>query len=444
MRLKLLSNLVRLSALALLLCFASFSVNGVTLQTSSPSQPTTVTASPPPTASYRLPPEKYQKAIAYSRAGYRLYFISVFWNLAVLLVLLRLGSIARLRDFAQGCSHRRILQAGIFVPSVFATLALLNLPIRLYWHQLSLNYQQSVQPWDSWFWDWTKAHLLTIVVATIVVLLLFSVIRSKPRSWWFYAWLGAIPFTLFLVFIAPWYIDPLFNEFQPLQEKYPQLTGAIVRLTEAAGHPVAPDRILLMKASAKTNAINAYVTGLGSSTRIVIWDTSIRKSSADELLSIVGHELGHYVMHHVAKGVAFFLALLLPAFYVAYRLLRWAIACWGNTWGVENQSDWAALGVLLLVFNVMSFFGEPIGNAFSRKEEKEADLYGLEVVQGLVPNANEVAAHAFQVLGEEDLDDPDPPKFIVFWLYTHPPLNDRLRLAHDFQPRSRPGQFPRP
>ena len=444
MRLKLLSNLVRLSALTLLLCFASCSMNGVPLQTSSPSRPTTATASPPPTASYRLPPEKYQKAIAYSRAGYRLYFLSVFWNLAVLLVLLRLGSIARLRDFAEGCSHRRILQAAIFVPSVFATLALLNLPIRLYWHQLSLNYQQSVQPWDSWFWDWTKAHLLTIVVATIVVLLLFSVIRSKPRLWWFYAWLGAIPFTLFFVFIAPWYIDPLFNEFQPLQEKYPQLTGAIVRLTEAAGHPVAQDRIVLMKASAKTNAINAYVTGLGSSTRIVIWDTSIQKSSADELLSIVGHELGHYVMHHVAKGVAFFLALLLPAFYVAYCLLRWAIARWGNIWGVENQSDWAALGVLLLVFNVMSFFGEPIGNAFSRKEEKEADLYGLEVVQGLVPNANEVAAHAFQVLGEEDLDDPDPPKFIVFWLYTHPPLNDRLRLAHDFQPRSHPVQFPRP
>jgi len=447
MRLKSLSNLARLSALAVVLSIVTFSVSGIPLQTGSLPQPTTTAAapaSPPLFFSDPAPTEKYQKAIAYSRAGYRLYFVSVFWNLAILLVLLRLGLIARLRDFAEGCSHRRILQAAIFVPSVFATLALLNLPIRLYWHRLSVDYQQSVQPWDSWFWDWTKAHLLTIAVAVIVIFLLFTLIRSKPRSWWIYAWLGAIPLTLFLVFIAPWYIDPLFNKFQPLQEKYPQLTDAIVRLTDAAGHPVARDRILLMKASAKTNAINAYVTGLGSSTRIVLWDTSIQKSSPDELLSIVAHELGHYVMHHVAKGVAFFLVLLLPGFYVAYRLLRWAIARWGNTWGVENQSDWAALGVLLVVLNVMSFFGEPVGNAFSRKEEREADLYGLEVVQGLVPNANEVAAHAFQVLGEEDLDDPDPPKFIVFWLYTHPPLNDRLRLAHDFQPRSHPVQFPQP
>jgi Zn-dependent protease with chaperone function len=444
MRLKSLSHLARLYALALLLGFATCPANGLPLQNSPRPQQAPTTVSSSSTASYHLSPEKYQKAIAYSRAGYRLYFISVFWNLAALLILLRLGFIAGLRDFAKGCSHRRILQATIFVPSVFATLALLNLPIRLYWHQLSLDYQQSVQHWDSWFWDWTKAHLLTIAVAIPVVFLLFSVIRSKPRSWWFYAWLGAIPFTLFLVFIAPWYIDPLFNKFQPLEEKYPQLTDAVVRLTQAAGHPVASDRILLMEASAKTKAINAYVTGLGSSTRIVIWDTSIQKSSPDELLSIVGHELGHYVMHHVAKGVAFFLVLLLPAFYIAYCLLEWAIARWGTTWGVQNQSDWAALAVLLLVLNVLSFFGEPIGNAFSRTEEKEADLYGLEVVQGLVPNANEVAAHAFQVLGEEDLDDPNPPKFIVFWLYTHPPLNDRLRLAHDFQPRSRPGQFPRP
>lgn len=442
MRLKAFSQVFRLSALAMLLCFANGPLKPVSPQSNSGSQPTTTTVTPSQTTSYRLPPEKYQKAIAYSRAGYRLYFISVFWNLAVLVLLLRFGWFARMRDFAESGSHRRILQAAIFVPSVFAVLALWNLPMRVYWHQLSLDYQQSVQPWDSWFWDWTKAHLLTIAVAVIVIFLLFALIRNKPRSWWFYAWLGAIPFTLFLLFIAPWYIDPLFNKFQPLQEKYPQLTDSIVRLTQAAGHPVPKDRILLMKASAKTNAINAYVTGLGSSARIVIWDTSIQKSSPDELLSIVGHELGHYVMHHVVTGGVFFLALLLPALYLAYRLLQWAIARWGNAWGIQNQSDWAALGVLLLTLNVMSFFGEPIGNAFSRREEHEADIYGLEVVQGLVPNANEVAARAFQVLGEEDLDDPDPPKFIVFWLYTHPPLNDRLRLAHNFQPKSHPVEFP--
>jgi len=393
---------------------------------------TTSTSTQNSTTTYHLSPEKYQKAIAYSRAGYRLYFLSVFWNLVVILFLLRSGFFAKLRDFAEARASRRPLQAVIFVPVLFTLLALLHLPIRLYWHHLSLYYQQSIEPWGPWLWDWTKAELLEIALALLVVTLLFALIRSKPRSWWLFAWLGAIPLSLFLGLIAPWYVDPLFNKFRPLQETHPQLVQSIGELSRRAGIPVPPERMFLMEASAKTNAINAYVAGLGASKRIVIWDTSIRKTKPEELLFIVGHEMGHYVLGHVAKGFAYFLALLFFALFIAYRLSQWMIARWGRACGIRGQSDWAALGALLLLLNIMSFFGEPIGNAFSRMQEHAADAYGLQLIQGLFPNANEVAAHSFQVLGEEDLDDPNPPKFIVLWLYSHPPLNDRLRFAHDF------------
>jgi len=384
------------------------------------------------TTTYRLSPEKYQKAIAYSRAGYRLYFLSVFWNLAIILFLFCTRFFSKLRDFAESRSRNHAFQAAIFVPILLALLALLHLPIRVYWHHLSLYYQQSIEPWGPWLWDWTKAQLLEIALALLVVTLLFALIRSKPRSWWFFAWLGAIPLSLFLGLIAPWYVDPLFNKFSPLQEKYPQLVESIVTLTYAAGHPVPRSQMFLMEASAKTNAINAYVAGLGPSKRIVIWDTSIRKTKPEELLFIVGHEMGHYVLGHVVKGFAYFLALLFIALIIAYRLLQWTISRWGSAWGIRGQSDWAALGALLLLFNIMNFFGEPVGNAISRMQEHAADAYGLQLIQGLIPNANEVAAHSFQVLGEEDLDDPDPPKFIVLWLYSHPPLNDRLKFAHNF------------
>ena len=394
--------------------------------------PSSATSLQSSTATYHLSPEKYRKAIAYSRAGYRLYFLSVIWNLAILLLLLRSGFFAKLGDFAESRTSSRPLQAVIFVPILFAFLALLNFPIRLYWHHLSLYYQQSIEPWGPWLWDWTKAQLLEIALALLVVTLLFALIRSRPRSWWLFAWLGAIPLSLFLGLIAPWYVDPLFNKFSPLQEKYPQLVESIVTLTYAAGHPVPRSQMFLMEASAKTNAINAYVAGLGPSKRIVIWDTSIQKTKPEELLFIVGHEMGHYVLGHVVKGFAYFLALLFVALFLAYRLLQWTIARWGPAWGIRGQSDWAALGVLLVLLNIMSFFGEPIGNAISRTQEHAADAYGLQLIQGLIPNANEVAAHSFQVLGEEDLDDPDPPKFIVLWLYSHPPLNDRLQFAHNF------------
>jgi STE24 endopeptidase len=391
------------------------------------------------TASYQLSPEKYEKAVAYSRAGYRLYFLSVFWDVALILILLRSGFIARLRDFAEARTSRRQVQAVIFVPALFGVLGVLHLPIRLYWHHLSLYYQQSIQPWCSWLWDWTKGELLTIALAVVVVTLLFATIRTNSRSWWLYAWLGAIPLSLFLVFITPWYIDPLFNKFLPLQETHPQLVRSIDELSQRAGIPIPPERMFLMEASVKTNAINAYVTGIGASKRIVIWDTSIRKTKPEELLYIVGHEMGHYVLGHVAKGFAYFLALLFFALYIAYRLLQWMIARWGGAWGIRGQSDWAALGALLLIFNILSFLGEPVSNAISRMQEHAADVYGLQLIQGFIPDANEVAAHSFQVLGEEDLADPNPSKFITFWLYSHPPLNDRLRFAHDF-PGSPKGQ----
>ncbi|HEV2103355.1 MAG TPA: M48 family metallopeptidase [Candidatus Acidoferrum sp.] len=384
------------------------------------------------TTTYRLSPQKYQKAVAYSRAGYRLYFLSVFWNLAIILFLLRSGFFGKLRNFAESRAARRPLQAALFVPALFALLALLHLPLRIYWHHLSLYYQQSIEPWGPWLWDWTKAELLEITLALLVVTLLFALIRSRPRSWWLFAWLGAIPLSLFLGLIAPWYIDPLFNKFLPLQETQPQLVQSIGELSRRAGIPVPPERMFLMQASAKTNAINAYVAGLGPSKRIVIWDTSIRKTKPEELLFIVGHEMGHYVLGHIVKGFAYFLALLFVALFLAYRLLQWTITRWGSAWGIRGQSDWAALGALLLLFNIMNFFGEPVGNAISRMQEHAADAYGLQLIHGFIPHANEVAAHSFQVLGEEDLDDPDPPKFIVLWLYSHPPLNERLQFAHNF------------
>jgi Zn-dependent protease with chaperone function len=403
---------------------------------SAPTQEASAPASTAPaqnsTTTYHLSPEKYQKAIAYSRAGYRLYFLSVLWSLAVLLFLLRSGLIAKLRSFAESRTSSRSLQAVLFVPPLFALLALLHLPIRVYWHHLSLCYQQSIEPWGPWLWDWTKAELLEIALALLVVALLFALIRSKPRSWWLFAWLGAIPLSLFLGLIAPWYVDPLFNKFSPLQETQPQLVQSIGELSRRAGIPISPDRMFLMEASAKTNAVNAYVTGLGASKRIVIWDTSIKKTKPEELLFIVGHEMGHYVLGHVMKGFAYFFALLFVALLLGCRLLQWMLARWGSAWGIQGQSDWAALGVLLLLLNIMSFFGEPIGNTISRMQEHAADAYGLQLIQGFFPNANEVAAHSFQVLGEEDLDDPSPPKFIVLWLYSHPPLNDRLKFAHDF------------
>ena len=389
------------------------------------------------TDQYRLSRERYEKAVSYSRAGYTLYFISYFLSLVVLLLILRLGVAAKLRDIAEDASDKRWMQCLVFVPLLILLTDLFELPVRIYWHALSLRYQQSIQHWGSWLVDWCKEEALSVGVGVLLVFVLTLAMRKSPRRWWFYFWLAALPILLFFFFISPWFIDPLFNHFEPLATEHSQLVTSIETLTKRAGVPIPRDRMFLMKASEKTNQINAYVTGIGASKRVVIWDTTIQKASTDEALFILGHELGHYALGHVAIAFFFFAASLLLALYVMFRALHWSLQRWGAEWKIRGPEDWAAIAVLLLWLGILSFISSPIANGFSRMQEHAADVYGLEVIHGLVPDSQEVAAHGFQVMGDLDLSDPNPPAFITFWLYSHPPLAERLVFAHSYDPWSK-------
>ena len=394
------------------------------------------------TEQYTLSEDRYEKAVAYNRAGYTLYFVSYFVSIAAIFLLLRLGIAAKFRDFAERVSASRLLQALVFVPLLFITIDLLDLPVRLYWHSLSLHFEQSVQPWGSWFWDWTKEEFIGTALALIFALILFAVIRRSPRRWWLYFWFAALPIFLGFIFIGPWIIDPLFHKFEPLAREHPQLVDSIEKLTQNAGVPVPPERIFLMRASEKSNEINAYVTGLGASKRVVIWDTTIQKSGTGETLFIVGHELGHYVLGHVWKGFLYGALGLLAALYLIFRSMHWALGRWASNWKLYGLEDWASLALFLLLLQITMFFAAPAVNGITRIQEHAADIYGLEVIHGIVPNSEEVAAHSFQILGEVDLSDPNPSPFITFWLYSHPPLGDRLVFAHTYDPWSK-GESPK-
>jgi STE24 endopeptidase len=391
----------------------------------------------PKTEQYTLSQDRYQKAVTYSRTMYLLYFVSVAIDIVVLLFLLRTGIAARYRDFAERMSGHRALQGLIFVPLLVATLSLCELPLHAYDHSLSLRYAQSVQGWGSWLWDWSKSELLGIGFAIILGLVLFTIMRWSPRRWWFYFWMAALPILLFLLFISPWFIDPLFNSFEPLNIKYPALAGSMEKVVQRSGLNIPTERMFLMEASKKTNDINAYVTGFGASKRVVVWDTAIQKLTTNETLLVFGHESGHYVLNHVRNGFLFFAAMLFVALYVGYRIFHWTLGRWGRDWKLYGDTDWASFTVLLLILQIMSFFAEPIANGFSRMQEHAADVYGLEIIHGIVPNSAEVAAHAFQVLGEVGLADPNPPPIITFWLYSHPPLAERLIFAHSYDPWSK-------
>lgn len=394
------------------------------------------------TSTYKLSPERYAQAIAYSRAGYRLYFVRFAYGLTILWMLLRFRIARRFRDWAEAASGIRFVQVAIFVLLLSLTIDGLELPLRFYGHSLALHYGQSVQGWGSWLWDWTKGEMIGVSLGAMLAWILYSMIRWRPRRWWFYFWVAALPIGLLLVFSGPLIIDPLFNKFEPLEKSYAELVTAIEQVVQRGGMDIPRERMFLMRASEKNTEINAYVTGIGASKRVVVWDNTIRDTTLPETLFIFGHEMGHYVLHHVWKGFIFFAVFLFVLLYAGFHALHWMLGRWGASWGIYAPEDLATLPVMLLLMSVILFFGTPIISAYSRNQEHQADIYGLEVIHGIVPNSSEVAAHAFQVLGEVDLSDPNPPAFIAFWLYSHPPLADRLVFAHGYDPWSK-GEHPK-
>jgi len=241
-----------------------------------------------------LPKEKYRKAIAYSRAGYRLYFAGVPYEALVLLAVLGLGWGSKFRDLAQRASRFRFPQAVVFTSLLLATMGIARLPLGAYAHWLAVQYDQSVQSWPSWLWDAVKGQLVSIVIYSVSVWILYGIIRRSPRRWWFHFWLATIPLGVLMVVVSPVVIEPLFNNFEPLAAKQPALAAEMEKVMARGGLKIPPERMFEMKASEKMKSLDAYVTGFGPTKRVVVYDTAIAKMSTPEILFVFGHEMGHY------------------------------------------------------------------------------------------------------------------------------------------------------
>lgn len=387
---------------------------------------------------YSLTPDKLAKAEALYQTRTVLYLFGMVFGIVVLWVLLKLRIAPAFRDLAERASKNSFLQTLIFVPLLTLLIAVISLPIDIYEQHISRSYGLSVQGWASWAADWCKAEAVSLIILVLVVFGLFWVIRKSPQRWWFYFWLLTLPFLVLLIFVAPVILDPLFNKFEPLENKQPLLVSEIEKVTHRGGLSIPRDRMFEMEASEKVTTYNAYVTGIGATKRVVVWDNTSRDLTIPETLFVFGHEMGHYVLNHVYKGLAFFSILMLACFWLGRRIVLAMLGRWGEAWHVRGINDLAALPVLMLALSLLSLVGEPVGNAFSRHIEHQADIYGLEVTHGLFPNNGEVAASAFQKLGEKSYDYPTPNPVLVFWSYSHPSIPDRIQFALHYDPWNTP------
>jgi STE24 endopeptidase len=385
---------------------------------------------PPHVRAYTLPPERYKKARDLSRIRFRFAIISFVYGVIVLWLVLAWRLAAKYRTWAENASSKRFVPALVFSPLLILTFDILELPVGIYDNWVNRKYGISVQGWRSWAWDWTKGEFISVILGIILIWILYAVIRKSPRRWWFYFWLASLPILLVLFFLQPLIIDPMFHKFEPLSQKDPTLVASLEKMVQRAGENIPPERMFWMGAAEKSTAVDAYVTGFGSSKRIVIWDTTIAKMTTPQIVYVAGHEMGHYVLYHVPKLLTFADLGLLLLLYLGHRCIGWVLANWGAKWEIRGEDDWASLPVLLLLLSIFGFVSNPAFNAFSRHYEHEADQYGLEVTHRLTPDSEQVAAQAFQVLGDVDLADPEPDPVEVFLFYSHPPIAD-LTTCHN-------------
>jgi STE24 endopeptidase len=408
------------------------------VQAAAPAAPDTTITAPPPTAApvtaYTLPPDLHRKAHLLGQIAFWGQLVGFAYSVIVLLLILRWNWAARFRGWAERTAKSRFIQALIFAPPMLLAIAILTIPFDIAQEIVSRKFGLSIQTWPSWIWDWTKGQLVGIVIGAILIWILYAVIRKSPRRWWFYFWLATLPIAVILVFLQPVIIDPMFHKFEPLATKDPALTASLEQLVHRAGQEIPPERMFWMNAGEKTTELNAYVTGIGASKRIVVWNTTIAKMNTPQIVFVAGHEMGHYVLGHIWKGLIFAAVFLFVIFFIGAKTIGSVLASNGQKWGIRGLDDWASFPALFLLLTVFAFIASPISSAFSRHVEHQADQYGLEVTHGLTPDSPQIAAQSFQVLGEVDLSDPDPNPLAVILFYSHPPIPDRVRYALTYNP----------
>ncbi len=395
-------------------------------------QPTPATQSNAPADSEAGPvavPEPSEKALSYHRSGNVLWAVGAAWGLLVPVLFLFTGLSARIRDWARRLGRKWFFVVGIY----FVIFSLINfvvsLPLAYYVGFVREHaYGLSNQTFDKWFGNSLKALLVDLVVGFLFLWVPYLLLRKSPRRWWLYTGLLTIPFLFALILVVPVWVEPLFNKSGPMKDK--ALEAKILALAERAG--IEGGRVYEVEKREDTETVNAYVTGFAGTKRIVFWDTTLAKMSERELLFVMGHEMGHYVLGHVWQTILFFSVVIMATLYAIHRTAGWLIGRYEHRFGFDQLSDIASLPLIVLLFGAYFFAVTPFVLAYTRHIEHESDRFGLEITRD-----NRAGATAFIKLQTENLAVPRPGPLYKLWRESHPPLGERIDFCNDYRPWER-------
>jgi Zn-dependent protease with chaperone function len=371
-------------------------------------------------------PEPSEKALDYYYTGNVLWIINWEWEMSVLCLILFTGFSAWIRHRAERIGRKWFITFIIYYVLLSLLVYLIHWPLGYYQGFLRQHsYGLSNQTFAKWQRDSLMGLGIGILAGLLFLWIPYLLMRISPRRWWLYTGIVLVPVIFFAVLIEPIWIEPLYNKSREMKDK--ALEAKILALADSAG--IQADKVYEVNKSEDTKTVNAYVTGFLNTKRIVLWDTLLNNLDEKEVLFVMGHEMGHYVLNHIIQGTLFAIGLVFIGLYVVHRLSRVLIRRWQNRFGFDQLGDVASWPLIVLLGQFFYFLALPGAMAFSRHLEHEADRFGLEITQD-----NHAAAMGFVKLQENNLGNPRPGWLFKLWRASHPTLAERIEFCNDYRP----------
>lgn len=364
----------------------------------------------------QIPADKTARSNTYFEGGYWLILWDFLYGVVIALILLNLRWSARMRDLAERVTRFKPVHTFVYWLQYIILTSILGFPLTVYeGYFREHKYGLATQTFGPWMGDQLKNLGVGVVLGGLLIMILVGIVRRLPRTWWIWGAVATNIFLVFVVLISPVYIFPLFNKITRLND--PKIVDPILSLARANGIPARD--VFTMDASRQSTRMSANVSGFANTMRITLNDNLLRRGSPEEIQAVMGHEMGHYVLNHIYKGIMFNLieTVLLFAF------LRWGVAWslqrWGDKWGVHEITDVGVIPLVLLLVSIFGFISTPIDNTLTRTQEYEADMYGLNTSR----QPDGFAQGAIH-LGEYRKMNPGPIEEWIF--YDHPSGRNRI------------------
>jgi STE24 endopeptidase len=367
----------------------------------------------------QIPADKMARSDAYFEGGYWMILWDFLYGAAVALLLLNLRWSARMRDLSERVTRFKPVHTFVYFLQYLFLTTILVFPLTVYEDYFREHkYGLATQTFGPWMVDQMKGFGVTLVLGGVLAMLLFGVVRRLPRTWWIWGSVVTICFAIFGILITPVYIVPIFNKVTILND--PKVVDPILSMARANGIP-AKD-VYEIDASKQTTRMSANVSGFANTMRITLNDNLLRRGSPEEIQAVMGHEMGHYVMNHIYKAILFISIVIVLAFVYLRSGLSWALQRWGEKWQIRGVGDTAVLPLVILLFSIFGFVITPIMNSYTRTQEYEADMYGLNTSR----QPDGFAQGAIH-LGEYRKMNPGPIEEWIF--FDHPSGRNRIYAA---------------